>query len=312
MEEAPADVRRLRREAVGAERADSDEAASVRRRGQRAAAARVLLLAEELGPGRVSQEPGGRGRRGRAGGLLHVPAHRGAPPDDGRRGEDGGRRPARARGGGPQVKPAGPDGRRAAREGAAEARARRETPRHRGPGAVRGGARAARKAGGPVRRRRGAAATAAAEAAAFASLLRAFFTADFDLIFFLCLPILVFFGASSSTPPSDDLAESKTAAPAPATAPPTFSASSLVVDCISARTASGGPSSAVITLIRLRPKRPAPTASDALPIVNLVPLTDMGCRSKPFDVVLRAGAARAKFCRLSKRAPQKSNLRGSI
>mmetsp|Transcript_12157 Transcript_12157/g.32085 ORF Transcript_12157/g.32085 Transcript_12157/m.32085 type:complete len:204 (+) Transcript_12157:205-816(+) len=158
----------------------------------------------------------------------------------------------------------------------------------------------------------GAAATAAAEAAAFASLLRAFFTADFDLIFFLCLPILVFFGASSSTPPSDDLAESKTAAPAPATAPPTFSASSLVVDCISARTASGGPSSAVITLIRLRPKRPAPTASDALPIVNLVPLADMGCRSKPFDVVLRAGAARAKFCRLSKRAPQKSNLRGSI
>ena len=54
MEEAPADVRRLRREAVGAERADSDEAAAaVRRRGQRAAAARVLLLAEELGPGRV-------------------------------------------------------------------------------------------------------------------------------------------------------------------------------------------------------------------------------------------------------------------
>ena len=68
----------LRREAVGAERADSDEAAAVRRRGRRAAAARVLLLAEELGPGRVPQEPGGRGRLGRAGGVLHVPAHRGA------------------------------------------------------------------------------------------------------------------------------------------------------------------------------------------------------------------------------------------
>ena len=52
---------------------------------------------------------------------------------------------------------------RAAREGAAEARARREAaeaPRHRGPGAVRGGARAARKAGWPVRGRRGESATA--------------------------------------------------------------------------------------------------------------------------------------------------------
>ena len=53
--------------------------------------------------------------------------YRGAAPDDGRRGdEDGGRRPARARGGGPQVEPARPHTGRAAGQGAAEARARRE------------------------------------------------------------------------------------------------------------------------------------------------------------------------------------------